>query len=598
VSVEDTPRDLGHHGDAELAPGLLDLAVNVTALPPPHWLSTAVLSACARLDAYPDARPATLAVAARHRRAVDEVLITAGAAEAFTLIARGLPRGRAAVVHPQFTEPELALRAAGWPVEQVVLDAADGFALHPEHVPHDCTLVVLGNPTNPTGTLHPKELLQSLRRPGRILVVDEAFMDAVPGEPESLASEPDLTGVLVVRSLTKTWGLAGLRVGYVLGDTGAVAALRRVQPHWSVSTPALAGIVACSTEQATDEAQGRATALVDERERLRISLHSRGFVVADRSAGPFLLVRHPHRPALHAELRARGVAVRRADTFPGLHGGWVRIAVRDAAATQALLAALDRPGDGPAEPTRTGVVTLVGGGPGPDHQLTLQGLLALHRADVVVTDRLAPLGLLAHLRAGVEVVDAAKNPRGKAMPQETINAILIEHARAGRDVVRFRGGDPFVFGRGFEEQQECAAAGIETRVVPGVSSAIAGPAMAGVPVTHRGVTHGFTVVSGHLAPGHPSSLVNWASLARSRTTLVVLMGVTHLAAITAVLMDAGLAPQTPAAVVSDAGAPSQHQLRTTLARLADAAAAENVAPPAIVVIGDVAALQLPPADAA
>ena len=582
--------DLDHHGDAELAPGLLDLAVNVTALAPPAWLSTAILSACARLDAYPDAGAATAAVAARHRRAAGEVLLTAGGAEAFTLVAQGLPKGRAAVVHPQFTEPEAALLAAGWDVERVVLDDADGFVLDPARVPDDCTLVVVGNPTNPTGTLHPKDVLRRLRRRGRTVVVDEAFMDSVPGEAESLADDLDLGGVLVVRSLTKTWALAGLRVGYVLGDAATIAALARVQPRWSVSTPALAAAAACSSPPAVTEGARRARVVVDARERLRAELRVRGFVVADRSAGPFLLARHPSRPALHADLRADGIAARDADTFPGLDGGWVRLTVRDDATSARLLDVLDHAAH--PRPVRTGVVTLIGGGPGPDGLITLQGLLALQRADVVVADRLAPLDLLAQLRPGVEVIDAAKNPRGRAMPQDTINALLVEHARAGRDVARFKGGDPYVFGRGFEEQQACVAAGIETRVVPGVSSAIAAPALAGLPVTHRGVTHGFTVVSGHLAPDHPDSLVDWPSLARSGTTLVVLMGVTRLAAITDVLIGAGLSASTPAAVVSDAGAPSQRQLRATLGELAAAAVAAGVAPPAIAVIGDVVGLDV------
>ncbi len=598
VPLADNDRtDLHHHGDAELAPGLIDLAVNVTTLAPPVWLSTAVLSACARLDSYPDPRTAVAAVAGRHGRGTDEVLLTAGGAEAFTLIARGLPRGRAAVVHPQFTEPEVALLAAGWDVERVVLDEADGFALDPARIPHDCTVVIVGNPTNPTGTLHPKDTLRRLCRPGRTLVVDEAFMDAVPGEPESLAGEADLDGVLIVRSLTKTWGLAGLRVGYVVGDPAAIAALANGQPRWSVSSPALAAAVACSSRSAVDESARRARAVADERERLRTALAARGVVVAARSSGPFLLLRHPDRPALHAQLRDQGIATRRADTFPGLDGGWVRVAVRDAPTTAALLAALDRIGgsDGTGirrtpVPTARGTVTLVGGGPGPADQITLQGLLALQRADVIVTDRLAPLALLAHLRPGVEVVDASKNPRGRAMPQDTINALLISHAEAGRDVVRFKGGDSFVFGRGFEEQQACAAAGVPTRVVPGLSSAVAGPAMAGIPVTHRGVTHGFTVVSGHLPPGHPDSLVDWVSLARSGTTLVVLMGVTNLPAITDVLIRAGLPARTPAAIVSDAGSATQRHLRTTLGRLAADAAAEAVAPPAIAVIGEVVGL--------
>ena len=333
--------DLHHHGDAELAPGLLDLAVNVCTDPPPEWLSAAILSACGRLAAYPDPSDATRAVAARHNRRAHEVLLTVGAAEAFTLVAQALPRGRAAIVHPQFTEPEVALDAAGWDVDRVLLDEADGFTLHPDRVPDDCALVVVGNPTNPTGTLHPRAALRALCRAGRVVVVDEAFLDSVPGEPESLAGADDLTGLLVVRSLTKTWGLAGLRVGYLLGDRTLVAECARVQPHWSVSTPALAAAVACSGAAAQDEAGQRAARLTAVRERLRADLHARGLRTVDASVGPFLLAAHPRRRDLHAALRGLGIAVRRADTFPGLGEGWIRVSVRDDDARETLLGALD-----------------------------------------------------------------------------------------------------------------------------------------------------------------------------------------------------------------------------------------------------------------
>lgn len=583
--------DLHHHGDAELAPGLLDLAVNVCADPAPEWLTSAILSACGRLASYPDPREATLAVATRHDRAVNEVLLTAGAAEAFTLIAQAMPRGCASVVHPQFTEPELALRAAGWTVDHVVLDESDGFALHPGRVSEDCTLVVVGNPTNPTGTLHATSTLRALSRPGRILVVDEAFLDSVPGEPGSLAGADDLTGVLVVRSLTKTWGLAGLRAGYLLGDATILAACARVQPHWSVSSPALAAALACSTPVAQDETQRRAESLTAARERLRADLHDRGLRTVDGSVGPFLLGMHPQRPDLHAALRRLGIAVRRADTFPGLAEGWIRISVRNDDASETLLGALDHLlNDAPRPEPRPGLVTLVGGGPGPAGQITVDGLLALQHADVVVTDRLAPVALLENLPAHVEVIDAAKNPRGAAMAQEKINRLLVEHALAGRRVVRLKGGDPFVFGRGFEELQACAAAGVPTRVLPGVTSAVAGPAAGGVPVTHRGLTHGFTVVSGHLPPGHPQSLTDWVALARSGTTLVVLMGVATLASITHVLLAAGLPASTPAAIVGDAGHARQRTLYSTLEGVARDASDAAVAPPAVVVIGAVAGL--------
>jgi len=333
--------DLRHHGDAELGPDLLDLAVNVAPDPLPDWLAGVLREACANLRDYPDARPATAAVAQRHGRTEDEVLLTAGAAEAFTLIAQGLTRGKAVIVHPQFTEPEVALRASGWQIERVVLKAEDWFQLDPTTVAEDATLVVIGNPTNPTGVLHPRETLRQLRRPGRVLLVDEAFMDLVPDEPQSLADDPDLDGIVVVRSLTKTWGLAGLRIGYLLGDPAAIAAAAAVQPHWSVSSPALAAAAGCMSAEGVREGHRRAVALTEQRGWLSIALAERGFEVAPDPAGPFVLTRHPKRQRLHAELRSAGIAVRRADTFPGLGPGWVRISVRDDAAMRQLLTALD-----------------------------------------------------------------------------------------------------------------------------------------------------------------------------------------------------------------------------------------------------------------
>jgi histidinol-phosphate aminotransferase len=335
------PIDLHHHGDAEVGDGLLDLAVNVRPDPLPDWLAAAIRSGCDDLSGYPAAAPATEAVAHRHRRQLGEVLLTAGAAEAFTLIAQGIPHGRAVIVHPQFTEPEVALRAAGWQLERVLLDEDTGFAIDPARIHPKADVVVIGNPTNPTGTLHSAETLLALRQPGRLLMVDEAFMDSIPGEPESLAEMQDLTGVLVVRSLTKTWGLAGLRIGYLLGDAAAIERLKAVQPHWAVSTPALAAAAACMSDEAAIESARRASELTAERERVRIALTERGFRVSPMSYGPFLLTRHPHHESVHTDLRQCGIAVRRADTFPGLGPGWVRISIRDAAATGSLLAALD-----------------------------------------------------------------------------------------------------------------------------------------------------------------------------------------------------------------------------------------------------------------
>jgi histidinol-phosphate aminotransferase len=233
--------DLAHHGDAEVGPGLVDLAVNVRTDPMPPWLAEPLARSLADLASYPDPRPAVAALAARHRRPVDEVLLTAGAAQAFVLIAQALRDARhPVVVHPQFTEPEAALLAAGHQVDRVILQADIGFRLDPALVPSDADLVVLGNPTNPTSVSHPAATVARLARPDRVLVVDEAFADTIPGEPESLAARRDLPGVLVLRSLTKTWGLAGLRVGYLLGDAALLRRLAAVQPLWPVSTPALA----------------------------------------------------------------------------------------------------------------------------------------------------------------------------------------------------------------------------------------------------------------------------------------------------------------------------------------------------------------------
>ena len=237
-----------------------------------------------------------------------------------------------------------------------------------------------------------------------------------------------------------------------------------------------------------------------------------------------------------------------------------------------------------------GTVALVGGGPGADDLMTVRGRRLLSRADVVVADRLAPQRPLAELRADVEIVDAAKIPYGRAMAQDAINQVLVDRARAGKFVVRLKGGDPFLYGRGYEEAQACAEAGVLCTVVPGVSSALAVPALAGIPVTNRGMTHELTVVSGHLPPGHPDSLVDWDALARMRGTLVVLMGVKNSPAIAESLMAGGRSPETPAAVVVDGSLEGQSTYRCTLGTMAATLDEHEVRPPAIVVIGDVAGL--------
>ena len=239
-----------------------------------------------------------------------------------------------------------------------------------------------------------------------------------------------------------------------------------------------------------------------------------------------------------------------------------------------------------------GTVALVGGGPGADDLMTVRGRRLLARADVVVADRLAPQRPLAELRADVEIIDAAKIPYGRAMAQEAINQVLVDRAREGKFVVRLKGGDPFLYGRGYEEAQACAEAGIACTVVPGVTSALAVPALAGIPVTHRGMTHEVTVVSGHLPPGHPDSLIDWEALARMRGTLVILMGVKNSPAIARSLLAGGRSADTPAAIIVDGSLDGQSTHRCTLGTVSDTLAAEDVRPPAIVVVGDVAALPL------
>jgi uroporphyrin-III C-methyltransferase / precorrin-2 dehydrogenase / sirohydrochlorin ferrochelatase len=236
-----------------------------------------------------------------------------------------------------------------------------------------------------------------------------------------------------------------------------------------------------------------------------------------------------------------------------------------------------------------GGVALVGGGPGDPELITVRGRRLLAQADVVVADRLAPPELLAELPPHVEVIDAAKIPYGRAMAQDAINDVMIQRARSGSFVVRLKGGDPFVFARGYEEVLACADAGIPVTVVPGVTSAIAVPALVGVPVTHRAVNHEFVVVSGHLAPGHPESLVNWNALAAMSGTIVLLMAVERIELFVDVLIKGGRPADTPVLVVQHGTTAAQHTLRTTLADTPEKVRAEGIRPPAIIVIGAVAA---------
>ncbi|MGW6740240.1 uroporphyrinogen-III C-methyltransferase [Streptomyces sp. NPDC055025] len=244
----------------------------------------------------------------------------------------------------------------------------------------------------------------------------------------------------------------------------------------------------------------------------------------------------------------------------------------------------------PHHRTRTPGVALVGGGPGDPDLITVRGRRLLAEADVVIADRLGPRDLLNELPPHVEVIDAAKIPYGRAMAQEAINDALIEHAKAGKAVVRLKGGDPFVFGRGMEEVQALAEAGIACTVVPGISSSISVPGAVGIPVTHRGVAHEFTVVSGHVAPDDGRSLVDWAALARLHGTLVLLMAVDKIGAIAEALVAYGKAPDTPVALIQEGTTASQRRVDATLATVADTVRTEEVRPPAVIVIGEVVAL--------
>jgi histidinol-phosphate aminotransferase len=331
---------LRHHGDVDATPGLIDFAVNVQRDQPPAWLIDVLAAELPNLGRYPSPErdlAARQAVADRHGCSPEDVLVLAGAAEGFALLPGFRPR-LAAVVHPSFTEPEIALADAGVPVHRVQLSAEHGYALEPDLVPADADLVVLGNPTNPTSVLHPADTIRSLVRPGRIVVVDEAFLDAVPGEPQTVIGEP---GIVVLRSLTKTWALAGLRAGYAVAAPPLLARLARNRPQWPVGSLVLAAVTACSSPAAVADAEHAAASLAGHRAWLVEQLAELpGVDVHQPAEAPFLLLRVPDGRALRLALRARGIAVRRADTFPGLTANHLRIAVRSPQRCAPLLDAL------------------------------------------------------------------------------------------------------------------------------------------------------------------------------------------------------------------------------------------------------------------
>jgi len=278
------------------------------------------------LGSYPsqaDQRRATEAVATRHGRAPDEVALLAGGAEGFALLA-GLRHQLAALVAPSFTEPEAVLAAAGVPIQHVVLPFP--FTLAGSAVPDEADLVVIGNPTNPTGVLHPVDAILALRRPGRLVVVDEAFADGIPGAAQTLAGE-SLPDVLVLRSLTKTWSLAGLRVGYALGAPDVLARLTAPRPHWPLGTLQLEAIAATSSSEAVAEADTGARRLAELRAAMVAGLEALGLGVVAGEA-PFVLFTVPDAELMRKHLESKGIAVRRCDTFVGLPENYLRAAVR------------------------------------------------------------------------------------------------------------------------------------------------------------------------------------------------------------------------------------------------------------------------------
>jgi histidinol-phosphate/aromatic aminotransferase/cobyric acid decarboxylase-like protein/adenosyl cobinamide kinase/adenosyl cobinamide phosphate guanylyltransferase len=317
---------LRHHGDQDVRPGDADHAVNVIAGGPPAWLRAQLDAALDRdAERYPDETEATRAIAALHGRAEAEVVPTNGAAEALWLLPAALQPSLAACVHPGFTEAEAALHAHGVPVVRVIRDSDRDFALDPGSVPGAADLVVLGNPASPTGTLDPAAAVLALRRPGRVVVVDEAFMDMVPGAAASLAGE-SLEDVVVVRSITKALAIPGLRAGYALAAPPLAARLRAVRPPWSANALALAALAAAARRPGELAAVAeRASA---ERNDLAARLAEIAGVRTWPSATNFCLIEVPDGAAVAAALRARAIAVRHAASFPGLDARHIRLTAR------------------------------------------------------------------------------------------------------------------------------------------------------------------------------------------------------------------------------------------------------------------------------
>lgn len=320
------PFGLRYHGDQAAEPGMLDFAVNLRHSGPPDWLIRRLSARLADLAHYPSAddhQAAVGAVAARHGISQAGVLLLAGGAEGFAMLPMLRPR-LVALIAPSFTEPDAVLAAAEIKVRHVILRPP--FHLSGADIPDEADLVVVGNPTNPTGVLHSRDEILAMRRPGRLVVVDEAFADFVPGEPESLAGM-GLPDVLVLRSLTKTWSVAGLRIGYLLGDPDVLARMSSHRPHWPLGTLQLEAIAACCEPSAVVAAEADARQLAATRTAMVSALEAAALDVVD-GAAPFVLFAVPDGRLLRQYLHAKGIAVRRCDTFVGLGEDYLRVAVR------------------------------------------------------------------------------------------------------------------------------------------------------------------------------------------------------------------------------------------------------------------------------
>jgi histidinol-phosphate/aromatic aminotransferase/cobyric acid decarboxylase-like protein len=335
--LRQVPEQLAVHGDALVSPGFLDFAVNVSPWGPPEWLHRRIQEALRSVNEYPDESRAVRALAERHGREPAEVLPLNGAAEAFWLLARALAPKRAVCVHPQFTAAEAALVGNGHLVERVFRDPAD-FSFDPGAVPRDADLVFICNPNNPTGTLDPAAVLERLVSPGRVLVIDESFMEFTSGEEQSLTSAAGLGDVVVIRSITKLWGIPGLRAGYLVAPSRLVAVLRRGRQPWPVNALSLAALEATARpSQTASEIAGKTT---QARDLLIDSLRALPGVRVWSSHTNFVLICVPNGSSLRDRLARRGIAVRPACTFPGLSSDHLRIAVRRPEENAVLLRAL------------------------------------------------------------------------------------------------------------------------------------------------------------------------------------------------------------------------------------------------------------------